>query len=77
MTRNQYLHVRKTNSVDLGLFYNYYRQKTTSNIIPSDTFRQLFPMYIKANAKQIFGKLDQEFDIKVLMDKKGNEIKFI
>ena len=77
MTRDQYLHVRKTNSVDLGLFYNYYRQKVTSNIIPSDIFHQFFPMYIKANAKQVFEKLDQEFDVQVLMDKKGNEIHFI
>jgi len=71
------LNVRRTNSVDLNLFYNYYLNKRKGEPTPFHLFNQLFPMYIKGNAKQVFERLDAEFEVTVLMNSKGEEIKFV
>jgi len=74
MNREQYLDMRKNNSINIGLMYNYYVSKCQKNPIHSSIFRQVFPMYFNSNSDAIMQKLDTEFNITLLMNKQGETI---
>jgi len=74
MNREQYLDMRKNNSINIGLMYNYYFSKCQKNPIHNSIFRQVFPMYFNSNSDAIMQKLDTEFNITLLMNKQGETI---
>ena len=72
MTREQYIQTRKTNSLNIKVFYEYYVSKCKKAALPFQIFSQTFPMFLNINSEQVFKKLDNEFEVTLLQDKEGN-----
>lgn len=85
MTRQEYLKLRPvSNEYPMELFYNYFKDNNGKNDIHE--FMQAFPMW--ANHMQITGSMlkisenvlnfyDTKFNIVVLLDKEGKQIKIL
>lgn len=76
MNREEYVSMRQTKQYDIGLFYKYYLQnakKTTP--LPLNLFNQVFQIFFQANAKEVIEKLDTKYEIFILTDINGKEIK--
>ena len=79
MTREQYLNIKRKKQInqnDLQLFYVYYCN-TLKNKNPYNFgfFSKAFPFYFNFVSKDIINFLDKRFNISILEDKNGNEIK--
>lgn len=74
MTREQYLHMRKTHQYDMSLFYAYYCKNATKTPIPFESFAPAFEFYFQANNAAIFEKLDTQFSVNSLLAKNGDTI---
>jgi hypothetical protein len=77
MDRTQYLRMRQTKQMDMQVFYQYYVRNIVSGpTLDYSSFSQMFSFYIQAHSKQVFAYLDTKFNITVVSDKNGNELKF-
>lgn len=74
--KEQYLEMRKSNSISLDIFYKYYVDNTEKPI-DFGTFQQLFPVFFNQNSNKIIEYLDTKFNIATLLTKEGNEIKVV
>lgn len=77
MNRGQYITIRNSGKVDLGLFYNYYKSTANSNkkLLDFATFSSVFPLYFKSNVEEITNFLDITFQVTILSNKEGKFIK--
>ena len=76
MNRVEYVNMRNTRQMDMSIFYRYYLQKNKSGrVIDLNTFAQLFSMFLQGSSNQIISNLDSEFNVNVLTDKNGKELK--
>jgi hypothetical protein len=69
MTREQYLEMRKNNSINLDLFFSYYKDK--GGEYDYNTFVHYFPMYFHPEQNKIMQDLDSIFSIIFLTDKEN------
>jgi hypothetical protein len=69
MTREQYLEMRKNNSINLDLFFSYYKDK--GGKYDYNTFVHYFPMYFHTEQNKIMQDLDSIFSIIFLTDKEN------
>ena len=76
MTKEQYVNMRNLKRFDLNLLYKFYIEKSKDKqIIDFNIFNQLFSIYAQTNSKDIIEFLDKQFNILILEDKNGNEVK--
>lgn len=76
MTREQYVNMRNLKRFDLNLLYKFYIEKSKDKqIIDFNIFNQLFSIYAQTNSKDIMEFLDKQFNLLILEDKNGNEVK--
>lgn len=84
MTRNDYLILRRTNTVPPSLFYGYYEANAyTNHILPEREFHPLFarfvqflPPHILDNViKKVVRYWDTAFNINILMTRESKIIK--
>jgi hypothetical protein len=78
MSKAEYIDMRKKGSYNLNWFYQYYikniDRSEDKNVLPLQIFQQVFGIYLQACGKDIFAKLDAEFDISYIEDKNGKII---
>ena len=75
MNREQYLQMRKTNQIDIGLFYLYYIkecEKRDLKPVPRQVFMQTFRIYFQQNSDQILEHFDNEFELTFVIDEDGD-----
>jgi hypothetical protein len=75
MTREQYLEIRRLGKIDLNIFYDYYVQNVEELKIDFNAFQHLFSIYFQSHSQFILKHLDNKFNLYILEDKNGKEIK--
>jgi len=70
MKREDYIQMRKTNTLSLPLLYKYYLEKRDLSrfLVPYEVFLQVFPFYFQQCRLEIFSKLDKEFEVTSIID---------
>jgi len=78
MTKPQYIHLRSTNQIDIGLAYQMY-----ISVLPNEPkiaphlFNQVFPIYVNmlnGDMTNYWKWCDIKFEVNVLVKKDGNVI---
>ena len=77
MDRQGYLKMRQTNQMDMSLFYQYYLQNHREGVrLDYGNFSSMFMIYLQANVAAVLERMDKRFNIAILMDKDGKEIRY-
>lgn len=76
MEKEQYLKMRQNNSFDMKFFYQFYTEKNKcKEILDFNTFSKAFTAFLQFNSGTVISTLDSYFEVTVLMDEKGKELK--
>lgn len=80
--RSEYIEVRRKiieshktgkNQIDLSFFYNYFIQESSISLNP----RAFQLIFMQGDFDEVIKFLDKKFEVNILLDKDGNEIKIV